>query len=174
MISNLMIEWYKENGSPKISLEKVEVLHEKLYEILLRNNNFINNDTTYRFERIVLKVFPGWGGVKKEITLLNTGELTAFFKTSRYKNQNNFKCMTTRLGKVTLNKINECMNKSKFFSVIQVNNEILTDATSYRMIIRSECGIARQVRVPSLSYSGETMPPMQRFLRYLINEIDIF
>lgn len=174
MISNLMIEWYKENGSPKISLEAVEVLHEKLYEILLRNKNFINNDTTYRFQKIVLKVFPGWGDTKKEIILHNTGELTTFFKASRCKNHNSLKCMTTRLGKITLNQINEYINKINFFSVIQVNNEILTDATSYKIYIKSECGIARPVRVSSLSYSGETMPPMQKFLRFLIDEIDIF
>ncbi|WP_081429631.1 hypothetical protein [Solidesulfovibrio magneticus] len=174
MISKLMIEWHEKNGSPKINLENIETMHEKIYEILLNNKNFIAKNKTYQFEKIVLKVFPGWCGVKKEITLLNTGELTAFFKTSRCKDNNYSNCMTTRLGKITLNRINQCINESRFFSVIQISGEILTDATSYKIFIRSECGIARPVRVPSLSYSGKTMPPMQRFLRLLINEVDIF
>ncbi len=174
MISKLMVEWHEKNGSPNINLESIEMMHEKIYEILLKNTNFITKNKIYRFEKVVLKTFPGWSGVKKEMTLLHTGELTTFLKTSFRKSNNNLKCFTIKLENKALNRINKYINESNFFSEIQENNEMLTDTTSYRIFIRSECGIARPVRVPSLSYSGKTMPPMQRFLRLLINEVDIF
>ena len=170
-MSRMIDTWCEENGCRKISARDIPMFHEKVYDILLKKNNFINPTKKYQFYLFNLDIINKSSGKISNIAINRQGELFFSNKLTR-KTDSYFVEFSTNIGNLGILEIDKIINSNGFFIRNKCNENFMTDSKKYTVSIDTTCGICRRLTFRSFQSCSEENFCINTFIRHIIIFVD--